>query len=245
MAVTIRGTPGTDGAGSTATATSRTPAITSGTLPGELMIAACSWGSSNGTITLSTPPSGWTLLHNTNQTSAELAVYYRYFQAGDANPAFVLSGATPCVATCTTFSGAVTSGAPVDAALAGGAASTTVTYPAITPANATDLLVYIIEMRPTTAAAAPSLSTLPAGGTGGTVTNLGTNATNVAGVAEHSVTMLTQQLTAATAIGSETSTAAQSGSCVVEAVCIAAAPAGGAPPAVVVPQAAVMQAACW
>ena len=89
MAVTIRGTPGTDGAGSTATATSRTPAITSGTLPGELMIAACSWGSSNGTITLSTPPSGWTLLHNTNQTSAELAVYYRYFQAGDANPAFV------------------------------------------------------------------------------------------------------------------------------------------------------------
>src|SRR5258707_173811 len=162
------------------------------------MIAACSWGSSNGTITLSTP----------------------------------LSGATPCVATCTTFSGAVTSGAPVDAALAGGAASTTVTYPAITPANATDLLVYIIEMRPTTAAAAPSLSTLPAGGTGGTVTNLGTNATNVAGVAEHSVTMLTQQLTAATAIGSETSPAAQSGSCLVQAGCAAAPPGGGAPPAV-------------
>jgi len=211
-----------------------------------VMIAAISWGSSNGTITLSTPPAGWTIMHNTNQTSAELAVYYRYFQAGDANPTFALSGATPCVATCTTLSGAATSGAPVFATLAGGAASTTVSYPAITPANADDFLIYIIEMRPTTAAAVPSLSTLPAGGTGGTVTNLGTNATNIAGVAEHSVTMLTQQLTAATAIGSETSTAAQSGSCVVEALCIAAAaPAGGAPPAVVVPQAAVMQAACW
>lgn len=242
MAATIRGTPVFDGTNATTTASSRAPAITSGTVSGELMVVAICW--SGSTVTL-TDPTGWNLLHKTVQTNDNLATYYRYFVGGDIGPTLTLSAVCTCIACNITFTGAVTSGAPVSANVLGGAAGTTATYPAITPAHADDLLVYLPGIRPATASLQPTLSTLPAGGTGGTVTQVAFNSTNVSGAAESALGIITQQLTAATAVSQETSTISTSSSCDCEALCIAAAPVGGAPQPLVVPQAAVMQAANW
>jgi hypothetical protein len=224
VAVTVRGI-GTDGANATAAALSRTPPITSGTAAGELMVAAFCWSNTVNTLT---PPSGWTALPGTvTQTNDNLAVYYRYFVPGDANPVFTLSStAETCAAVCVTFSGAAASGAPVEASVLGGTASTTVTYPAITPAHATDLLVYLAGLRVATVSTQVTLSTLPAGGTGGTVTSQGVTCTNVGSAANSAVAVLTQQLTAATAVAQETSTASTSVSDACVALCVTAAPAG-------------------
>jgi hypothetical protein len=217
--VTVRGTPSVDGANSTSTVTSRTPAITAGTAVGELMVASCSW--SGSTVTL-TPPTGWTLLHNAQQTNENLATYYRYYQAADPDPVFTLSATCTAIALCATFSGSAASSGLADANQLGGAASTTVTYPSIGPINANDLLVYVAGFRPAAASTQSTLSTLPTGGPGGSVTKVLDSCTNVAGVAEVQIALLTQQLSSTVGAASQTSTDSQSGSAVVEAFTIPA-----------------------
>lgn len=214
MAFTIRGFTQA-GNGATATASSLAPAIPAGTIAGDFMLLSIPW--SGSTVTL-TNPSGWTQLDKTAQTNANLAVFWKSASGSDTAPSLVLSAACCCVASILSVGG-WDGNAPVHANVLGGAASTTSTYPAITPNTAADMLIYSTGLRPSS----PSLqvtAVAPAGGTGGAVTIQQDICTNVTGNAEEENAIITQLLTAATAIGQQTTTVSQTVSSNIEAVII-------------------------
>ena len=219
MPIVIR-TPVQDGAGATATATSRTPGRPGGSVSGDLLLLSMAW--SGSTVTL-TDPTGWTPLHKTQQTNANLAVYARASDGTATDtPTLTVSAACTCVGTCSGF-GSWDGVLPVAGTTAintlSGSASTTIIYGGITPQTAGDLLIYITGLRPSTASTQVT-AVAPAGGTGGTVTKQIDGCTNVSGSAEEETAVITQQLSAATAVTQQNATVATAVSGNIETIVI-------------------------
>lgn len=87
MAVpTIRATNELTG---TPTNTNHTVPLPAGFVAGDLLIVSLEWRGTG--ITLSTPPTGWTVIDNEPGSNINEVVYQKTAAGGDANPAFVLS----------------------------------------------------------------------------------------------------------------------------------------------------------
>jgi hypothetical protein len=206
----------TAGANSTATASTYAPGRPAGNVSGDLLLLSICW--SGSTVTL-TDPTGWTLFHKTAQTNDNLATYWRSADLSATDtPTLTLSAAAMGVATASAFSG-WNGAAPVAANVLGGASGTTITYPAITPGTANDMLVYLTGLR-LVSTGLQVTAVLPTGGTGGALTKNTDICNNGAGTANCEQAVIWQQLTAATAVTQQTATVAQSVSSNIEAICI-------------------------
>jgi hypothetical protein len=216
MPVVIRGAVNA-GANATATATARTPGVPAGTVSGDLLLLSACWG--GGSAVTITTPSGWAAsIPQATQTNDNFAVFSRTADGtATDSPALTISAASAYIATCTAL-GAWT-GTPVFASVLGGASGTTITYPAITPATAADLLVYLTGLR-VAAITVQVTAVAPAGGTGGAVTGQIDGCTSITGSANVEDAVFAQQLSAATAIAQQTAVVSQTVSSVNGAVII-------------------------
>lgn len=118
-----------------------TPGIPAGTTTNDIMVALVA---STRLAALGTP-SGWTKkLETDNSTEHKQSVYWKRAGSSESAPSF--SGQQFDIeAQIVSFSGCTTTGDPFSAAQAqANASSTTVTAPAITPANANEMILFLI-----------------------------------------------------------------------------------------------------
>jgi hypothetical protein len=222
VTVVIRGVA-TAGANATTTSATRAPGVPAGTTPGDMLLLHACWSGSTVTIT---DPTGWTLVYHpaTSQQTNDNAALYARIADGSAtdSPTLTISVAASFVASCLALggtNGTLPSPGTTAQVQLGGAASTTITYPAITPSTANDLLVEFTGLRPSTATTQVT-AVVNTGGTGGTVTKQSDICTNISGVAESEDAVITQQLTASTAISSQTATVSTTVSSVIISVVV-------------------------
>jgi hypothetical protein len=185
---------------------------------GDLLLLTTS---ANGAALTFTKPSGWTQIRDVTQTEGRFYLAYRIMLAGDAAPAVTISSGAEIQGSITCIRNVDTTDPFGTADATNTGSSSTQTFSDVTPRNADDLLVYIVQVREQFAGLIPDFTTAPNGATGGTV-SLACLFPNVATATTFNcaVAVWSQNLTATTAPGSDTTSTGNACRYSAETMCI-------------------------